>query len=128
MKEILLAEPDNYDALNFVGYTLVEQNKDLKQAEEYLLKADRLNPNHGYINDSLAWLYYKKGDYAKALEFIEKAISYSKNSAKEDATMWEHYGDIAQKLGNFDTARSAYEKSLKIEKNSDVELKLNKLY
>lgn len=42
--------------------------------------------------------------------------------------MWEHYGDIAQKLGNFDTARSAYEKSLKIEKNSDVELKLNKLY
>lgn len=128
MKEILLAEPDNYDALNFVGYTLVEQNKDLKQAEEYLLKADRLNPNHGYINDSLAWLYYKKGDYAKALEFIEKAISYSKNTTKEDATMWEHYGDISQKLGNVDTARSAYEKSLKIEKNSDVELKLNKLY
>lgn len=128
MNEILELDPDNYDALNFVGYSLVEQNKDLDKAEEYLLKADSLNPKHGYINDSLAWLYYTKGDYAKAFDYIEKAVSYASAAENEDAAMWEHYGDIAQKLGKNDIARTAYEKSLSIKYNNDIEQKLKELF
>lgn len=128
MKEILEADPDNYDALNFIGYSLVEQNKDLDKAEEYLLKADTLNPKHGYINDSLAWLYYTKGDYEKAFDYIEKAVSYASTAENEDAAMWEHYGDIAQKLGKNDIARSAYEKSLSIKYNNEIEQKLKELF
>lgn len=128
MKEILEADPDNYDALNFVGYSLVEENKDLDRAEEYLLKADTLNPKHGYINDSLAWLYYQKGDYEKAFDYIEKALSYASSAENDDAAMWEHYGDIAQKLGKNDIARSAFEKSLSIKYNNDVEQKLKELF
>lgn len=128
MNEILEADPDNYDALNFVGYSLVEQNKDLNKAEEYLLKADSLNPKHGYINDSLAWLYYTKGEYDKAFDYIEKAISYASSAENDDAAMWEHYGDIAQKLGKNELARSAYEKSLSIKYNNDIEKKLKELF
>lgn len=128
MNEILETEPDNYDALNFVGYSLVEQNKDLEKAEEYLLKADKLNPKRGYINDSLAWLYYTKGEYNKAFDYIEKAISYSNAAESEDAAMWEHYGDIAQKVGKNDIARTAYEKSLSIKHNSEIEQKLKELF
>lgn len=128
MNEILENDPDNYDALNFVGYSLVEQNKDLNKAEEYLLKADRLNPKHGYINDSLAWLYYTKGEYEKAFDYIEKAISYASSAENDDAAMWEHYGDIARKIGKDDIARSAYEKSLSIKYNNDTERKLKELF
>lgn len=127
MKEVLEAEPDNYEALNFVGYTLVEQNRDLKLAEEYLLRADSLNPNQDYINDSLAWLYYTKGEYEKAFAYIEKAISFIKNSGPEDAAMWEHYGDIAVKVGKIDIARYAYKKALDIDDKASVKEKLKGL-
>lgn len=128
MLEILELDPNNYEALNFVGYSLVEQNKDLKRAEEYLLKADSLHPKQGYINDSLAWLCYMKGDYKSALDYIEKAVSYANTSASEDATMWEHYGDIAKAMGKNALARSAYEKSLSIKHNSEIEKKLKELF
>lgn len=127
MKEILEAEPDNYEALNFVGYTLVEQKRDLKLAEEYLLKADSLCPDQDYINDSLAWLYYTKGEYEKAFLYIEKAISLVKSSAPEDASMWEHYGDIAVKAGKPDIAKYAYEKVLTLEDRDSVKEKLKGL-
>jgi tetratricopeptide (TPR) repeat protein len=128
MLEVLEADPEHYDALNFIGYSLVEQNKDLDKAEEYLLKADTLNPKHGYINDSLAWLYYTKKDYDKAFAYIEKAVAYSESAVNEDATMWEHYGDIAAKLGKLDIARTAYEKSLSIKHNDEIEQKLKGLF
>lgn len=128
MLEILEIDPENYEALNFVGYSLVEQNKDLKRAEEYLLKADSLHPKQGYINDSLAWLYYVKGEYKTALAYIEKAVSYANTSAGEDATMWEHYGDIAKVNGKNELARTAYEKSLSIKHNTEIEKKLKELF
>lgn len=128
MLEILKVDPDNHEALNFVGYSLVEQNKDLKCAEEYLLKADKLHPKQGYINDSLAWLYYVKGEYKAALDYIEKAVSYANTSVTEDATMWEHYGDIAKANGKIELARTAYEKSLTIKHNTEIEKKLKELF
>lgn len=127
MKEILEAEPENYDALNFIGYTLVEEKKDLKLAEEYLLKADSLNPDQDYINDSLAWLYYVLGDYEKAFMYGEKAISLNKAAVEEDAALWEHFADIALKLGKKDIAREAYEKSLSLKDNESVKKKLKDL-
>lgn len=127
MKEILKVEPDNYDALNFIGYTLVEEKKNLKQAEEYLLKADSLNPNQDYINDSLAWLYYALGDFEKAYVYSEKAISLIKSDGKDNAAMWEHYGDIAAKLGKKDIAKKAYEKSLSLKNNDAVKAKLKEI-
>lgn len=127
MEEILASEPNNYDALNFIGYTLVEEEKDLKRAEEYLLKADKLNPNHDYINDSLAWLYYTLEDYEKAWVYIQRAVGFIKKDARPDATLWEHYGDIARKLNNKDEARKGYDTSLSIEKNNAIEEKLKSL-
>ncbi len=127
MEEILVSEPENYDALNFIGYTLVEENKDLKRAEQYLLKADKLNPNHDYINDSLAWLYYTLEDYEKAWAYIQRAVSLINKNAKPDPKLWEHYGDIAYKLNNKDEARKGYDTSLSIEKNDKIEEKLKSL-
>lgn len=127
MQEILETEPDNYDALNFIGYTLVEQKKNLKKAEEYLLKADSLNPNQDYINDSLAWLYYTLGDYDKAYMHIEKAISLIKDNTKWDSSMWKHYGEIALKVGKKDIAKKAFETALTVKKDPEIEARLKEL-
>ncbi|MBA4359095.1 MAG: hypothetical protein C0405_15370, partial [Desulfovibrio sp.] len=61
MQRIVDKNPEHADALNYIGYTLVEESRDLERALGLIKKADKLKPNNGYIVDSLAWAYYRLG-------------------------------------------------------------------
>ncbi|MDR2820600.1 MAG: tetratricopeptide repeat protein [Desulfovibrio sp.] len=109
MENILKTQPDNYQALNYVGYTLAEENRDLERAVQLLVKADRLSPNQSYIVDSLAWALFKYGRVNESLTEIRRAVSLG---GQVDSSIWEHYGDIASHMGLRDEARKAYQKAL----------------
>ena len=125
MEEVLKLDPDNADALNFIGYTLAEMGKDLKRALNLINKALKKEPDNGYYLDSLAWVYFKMGDIEKAWELIKKAI----NAVKDDPIIWEHYGDIAFSLKNFQEAEKGYKNALKFKTETPkiVEKKLQRL-
>ncbi len=109
MEDILTNHPDNYQALNYVGYTLAEENRDLERAVKLLVRADELSPDQAYIVDSLAWALFKSGRLEEALNEIRRAV---KLGDQVDPSIWEHYGDIAQRMGLKDEARKAYQKAL----------------
>ncbi|MDR1857022.1 MAG: tetratricopeptide repeat protein [Desulfovibrio sp.] len=109
MEGILQTQPENYQALNYVGYTLAEENRDLERALSLLIKADSISPNQSYIVDSLAWTLFKMGRNDEALAQIRRAVTLSD---KVDAAIWEHYGDIALVKGLKEEARKAYMKAL----------------
>lgn len=109
MEDILKKQPDNYQALNYVGYSLAEENRDLDRALELLTRADALAPDQSYIIDSLAWALFRAGKAEEALAKIRRAVSLE---GPVDATIWEHYGDIARHLGHSGEARRAYQKAL----------------
>lgn len=109
MEHLLTLHPDNHQALNYVGYTLAEENRDLEKALSLLIKADELSPNQSYIVDSLAWALFKLGKNEEALKQIRRAVKLDEHA---DASIWEHYGDIASKMGHKDEARTAYQKAL----------------
>lgn len=109
MEHILTLHPDNYQALNYVGYTLAEENRELERALKLLARADELSPDQSYIVDSLAWALYRLNRNDEALIQIRRAIKLDENA---DASIWEHYGDIASKAGLKDEARNAYQKAL----------------
>lgn len=109
MEGILKTQPDNFQALNYVGYTLAEQNRDLERALALLTRADALSPNQAYIVDSLAWALFRAGKANEALNRIRQAVTLE---GPIDATIWEHYGDIARHLGHAAEARKAYQKAL----------------
>ena len=109
MEGILTNHPDNYQALNYVGYTLAEENRDLERAVKLLVRADELSPNQSYIVDSLAWALFKSGRQEEALKEIRRAV---KLGDQVDSSIWEHYGDIALRSGLKDEARKAYQKAL----------------
>merc|ERR1711965_261697 len=67
--------PDQPLVLNYLGYSWIDFKKNLKEAERLILKAVKLRPNDGYFIDSLGWTYYRKGNYKKAVESLEKAVS-----------------------------------------------------
>ncbi len=59
--------------------------------------------------DSLAWALFKSGRLEDALGQIRRAV---KLGDQVDPSIWEHYGDIARRMGLKDEARKAYQKAL----------------
>lgn len=109
MEFIVARDPDNASALNYVGYTLADANKDLERAHALISKAVAQAPDDPHIADSLAWVLYRMGDYGQAWEAIRKSISLG----GDHPVIWEHYGDIARKVGKGEEARKGYANALK---------------
>ena len=110
MQRIVDRNPEHADALNYIGYTLVEEKRELERALSLIKKADKLKPDNGYIVDSLAWAYYRLGRLDEAWRQISRAVTLS----QDDPTMWEHYGDIARDSGRRDKAVKGYKTALKL--------------
>jgi len=110
LKKLFTIEPDNPEALNFLGYIYAEQGAHLDEAEGLIRRALQRKPGNGYYLDSMAWVYFKRGDYGKALEFQHRAV----RKIPDDPIMQEHLGDILWKAGKADAARRAWKKTLRL--------------
>ena len=126
MEGLIAENPDYYQALNYIGYSLAEQRRDLPRALALLVKADQLSPDTSHIVDSLAWAQFHLGKLDEAWTSIQRAV---KLEGGDDAVIWEHYGDIAKAKKLRDDARRAYAKSLELghEKPDQIRAKMEKL-
>lgn len=106
--------PDNAQALNYIGYTLADENRDLDRALVLLTRAVELSPETDYMLDSLAWVHYRLGHYPEAWEHIRHAISLLPPDRPQDSTMWEHYGDIARAMQLSAEARRGWTRALEL--------------
>lgn len=127
MQKVLELDPENADALNFIGYTWADQNINLDKALEYILKAIKLKPNNGYILDSLGWVYYRLKEYDKALKWLNKSLKLK----PDDPNIYDHLGDTYNALGLKDEALKAYQSAFdmyddEVKKNS-VKAKMDEL-
>ncbi len=116
MRRVIAVDPQNASALNYLGYTYADLGQNLDEAEQLILEALKYKPNDGFITDSLGWVYYKKGDYQKALNYLKKASEI----VPEDPVILEHVGDAYLKLNDKPNALKYYQKSMaKREKEKD---------
>lgn len=125
MEKVINIDPEHAKALNFLGYTLTERNKDLDRAKILIQKALELEPKNGYFLDSLAWYYYKSQRFEKAWKTISSAV----DQVEKDPVIWEHLGDIASKLDKKEKGIEAYKKALGLDTKDPQKIreKLNKL-
>jgi len=107
---IIEKEPKNAHAWNFLGYSLLERGEDFDKAYEYIQKALDINPNDGYIRDSLGWYYFKKGEINKAL--IELEIAFKK--VPGDIEIMKHLAIVHKQLKNYKLAKTFLESALKL--------------
>ncbi|MEI8345952.1 MAG: hypothetical protein WCG27_00685 [Pseudomonadota bacterium] len=108
MIPMLDKNPNNPQALNFVGYSFLEGGKELSKAHEYISKALQLKPEDAYIRDSLGWYYYRIGDLEKALKEVK--IAWEKE--RGDVTINKHLAIIYRDLKKFDLAKKYYKEAL----------------
>lgn len=106
---IIEEEPKNAHAWNFLGYSLLERGDELDKAFEYIQKAHKMNPEDGYIRDSLGWYYYKKGNVKKALE----ELHYAHKKVPDDVEILKHLAIIHRNLKDYSKAKSFLESALK---------------
>jgi tetratricopeptide (TPR) repeat protein len=95
LEEALKLSPDQPQVLNYLGYSWVDQGRNLSQAVAMLERARALSPNDGYIVDSVGWAYYRLGRYQDAAKTLEAAVLL----VPGDPTINEHLGDAYWKIG-----------------------------
>ncbi len=120
MRKVIALDPQNASALNYLGYTYADLGQNLDEAEQLVLEALKYKPDDGFITDSLGWVYYKKGDFPKALQYLKKAAEI----VPEDPVILEHVGDAYLKLNDKPNALKYYQKSMskrEKEKATDAE-------
>ncbi len=113
MQQVLELQPDHAEALNYIGYTWVEKNIHLEKALEYILKANTLKPNNGFIIDSLGWAYYRLGNLQQAVKELERSLEL----VPDDPHIYEHLGDIYRSLKRYSEAKEAYINAYEMFKN-----------
>ncbi|MDL2291225.1 tetratricopeptide repeat protein [Desulfovibrio sp. OttesenSCG-928-F20] len=108
MELIITVNPENYQALNYVGYSLAETGKELNRAYTLVAAALEQRPDADYIVDSMAWVQYKMGRHEEAWKSINRCIALG----GDDAAIWEHYADIALALGKKEEAVKGYKEAI----------------
>jgi len=108
LKKILAMDPDNVEALNALGYTLLNKPDRYADAEKYLQHALSLEPDAAVIIDSYGWLQFKLGNNEKALDYLQQA--YEKQPENEIAA---HLAEVLWVLGRKDEARKLFNKAIK---------------
>jgi tetratricopeptide (TPR) repeat protein len=121
-KKAIEKAEDYAEALNFLGYTYAEEGIKLDEAVVLIKKALSIQPNDGYIIDSLGWAYFKKGKYDQAVLYLKKAHDL----ISDDPIIAEHLGDAYMAVGNLNEALQAYQKALKLLKELTDKPRLEK--
>ena len=74
--------PDYSLAYNALAWVYMEMETNLDEGVKLVLEALKLKPNNPNYLDTLASLYYKKGENNKAIEVIRKAIKIDPSNKK----------------------------------------------
>ncbi len=107
MREVIKKNPKNAPALNYMAYTFAEKGIHLDEALKFAREATALRPKDGFILDSLGWVYYKRGDFTRALQQLQKAVALSPG----EPTILEHLGDVFAIKGERHKAAVFYKKA-----------------
>jgi tetratricopeptide (TPR) repeat protein len=108
-------DPEDASVNNYYGYLLAEKGERLDFAEQLVRKALASEPENGYFLDSLGWILFKQGDADGALGVLLDATVH----AGEDPVIWDHLGQIYERLGEGEKAVESYRKSLSIDEGNE---------
>lgn len=113
----LLYDPDNTLALNNCAYYLACEGRDLDRALEMIEKAVGAEPENATSMDTYAWVLFKRKDYAKAREIIDRTLSLSDERSEE---ILEHAGDIYFMDGDPDGALRFWKEALELDPDNPL--------
>lgn len=122
LQKAMQLSPEQPMVLNYLGYSWVDQSKNLKQGLALIEKAVSLKPDDGYIVDSLGWAHYRLGNYKDAVKYLERAVELR----PEDPVLNDHLGDAYWRIGRSAEARFQWEQALTLKPEPEEVEKIQK--
>ncbi len=112
-------QPNDESVNNDLGYTWADAGIRLDEAEKMIRYAVSRRPREAAYLDSLGWVLYKRGDFAAAVTWIERAVRMDENG---DPVLFDHLGDARWRAGQREQATAAWRQSMEsLEKHPDDE-------
>lgn len=108
MRKVIELKPDNAQAYNALGYSLLDRNIRIEEGMQLVEKANELAPDDAAVIDSVGWGHYRLGNLRKSLEFLRRAYS-----ANPDPEIAAHLGEVLWAHGEKDQAKRIWDDSLK---------------
>lgn len=107
LRKVIKEDPENATALNALGYTLADENRDLDEAEKMIRKALESDPENAAYLDSLGWAQYRLGQLEEAEKTLEHAYKLV-----PDPEVGAHWGTVLWHLNKQEQARTVWERAL----------------
>jgi len=108
-------DAENIIVLNNYSYYLAENNLHLDKALQMIQQVVETESNNYTYLDTMAWVYYKQGNFDNAKKSLKEAL---KNGGDSSSDILEHYGDILYKLDKISQAVKQWKKAYKLNSSS----------
>ncbi|MCY4305603.1 MAG: tetratricopeptide repeat protein [Aestuariivita sp.] len=100
--------PNEPRVLNYLGYSLVEKQTNLKEALDMIERAVAARPNNGYMVDSLGWVLYRLNRFEESVKYMERAVELE----PIDPVINDHLGDVYWANGRYREAEFQWKRAL----------------
>ena len=104
----LALNPGQAQVLNYLGYSMVEEDENLDEALGMIEQAVAAQPDSGAIVDSLGWVYFQLGRYDEAVMQMERAAALE----PVDPVVNDHLGDVYWAVGRVTEAQFQWRRAL----------------
>ena len=108
LRRIVELKPDDAQALNALGYTLVDRTPRAAEGFALIEKAHKLSPDDPFILDSMGWALFRLGRYAEAETYLRRAMK-----ERPDAEIAAHLGEVLWAKGERERAQEVWQTQLK---------------
>jgi len=114
-------DANNAVALNYLGYSWADRNKNLPEALKLIQRAVFLDPENSAYQDSLGWVYFRLGQFEDAAAALGPAAEGAR-----DAVVWEHYAQALERVGKKQEALWAWRAAYRLDpKNKKLARRLD---
>ncbi len=110
LARVIQIDPNHAAANNDLGYSWADEGKNLTQAEAMIRIAVDAEPDNESFLDSLGWVLYKRGQFAEAKTYFNRAIA---PASLPDPTVLDHLGDTLYRLKDLKEARQTWDSAMK---------------
>jgi len=115
LRRILDLQPDNFNAMNALGYTLADRTERYEEALALIERALELSPESAAIVDSMGWVQFKLGNYVEAIAQLERALEL-----QFDPEIAAHLGEVLWTVGRKEEARAIWADALAQQPESEI--------
>lgn len=108
LNRLIELNPNNAQALNALGYTLVDRTTRTAEGAALIERAHKLDPKDPFILDSMGWAQFRMGNFDAAETYLRQALG-----ERGDAEIAAHLGEVLWAKGERTRAREVWQAQLK---------------